>query len=201
MQQIRKNSDTLSSISLTYNPDMSLSQAIEFGDKLENKLKQKHKVSPDDENAIIIRNNAKNMEDTFQFMFVLAVIVGFIGFGTLLAGIVGISNIMIYIVKERTQEIGIRKAIGASPKDIIGLILQESIFITVISGIVGIFLGVITLKLIGDNLEKFFIKNPNVDSTIILVAFICLILSGALAGFIPARRASKISPIEALRTE
>lgn len=201
LQQMKKGSDTINSISLTYNPNMNPEQAIEYGNQLKNNLKKKHNISPDDENAIIVRNNAQNLSDTFEFMLVLAVIVGFIGFGTLLAGIIGISNIMIYIVKERTQEIGIRKAIGASPKDIISLILQESIFITVISGLLGVFSGVLTLKLIGNSLEAYFIKSPNIGLGLVLIAFICLVLSGIIAGFVPAYRASKIKPIEALRTE
>ena len=134
-------------------------------------------------------------------MFVLTLIVGFIGLGTLLAGIIGISNIMVYIVKERTKEIGVRKAIGAQPKSIVALILQESVFITVISGLIGVGLAVLTLNLIGNSLEKYFIKDPNVGIGLIAVAFVCLVFSGLLAGFIPAYKASKIKPIEALRAE
>ena len=108
---------------------------------------------------------------------------------------------MVYIVKERTQEIGVRKAIGAKPKSIVGLIMQESIVITVVSGIIGVALGVLTLSLIGDGLEKFFIKEPSVGWGLILAAFISLVISGVIAGFVPAYRASKIKPIEALRAE
>jgi putative ABC transport system permease protein len=136
-----------------------------------------------------------------MFLFVITIIVGFIGMGTLLAGIIGISNIMVYIVKERTQEIGVRKAIGAKPKSIIALIMQESIVITVISGFVGVGLGVLTLNLIGDSLEAYFIKSPSVGWGLILMAFISLVLSGLIAGFVPAYRAAKIKPIEALRAE
>ena len=134
-------------------------------------------------------------------MFILTLIVGFIGMGTLLAGIIGISNIMVYIVKERTKEIGVRKAIGAKPKSIVGLIIQESIVITVISGLIGVGLGVLTLNLIGDSLEEYFILDPSVGWGIIAAAFVSLIISGLVAGFVPAYRASKIKPIEALRTE
>lgn len=108
---------------------------------------------------------------------------------------------MVYIVKERTQEIGVRKAIGAKPKSIVGLIMQESLVITVISGIIGVALGVLTLSMIGDSLEKYFIVNPSVGWGLISVAFICLVLAGLIAGFVPAYRASKIRPIEALRAE
>ena len=141
------------------------------------------------------------MGETFAFLAVITGIVAFIGLGTLLAGIIGISNIMVYIVKERTQEIGVRKAIGAKPSSIVGLIMQESVVITVISGFVGVGLGVLSLSLIGDNLEKYFIKDPSVGWGLILAAFISLVISGLIAGFVPAYRASRIKPIEALRSE
>ncbi len=201
LQQMKKGSDTVNSIQLSYNQNLSPEQAIKYGEEIEKQLKAKHKVSPDDENAVRVRNNAENTKDSFQFLFILTLIVGFIGMGTLLAGIIGISNIMVYIVKERTQEIGVRKAIGAKPKSIVSLIIQESIVITVVSGIIGVALGVLTLKLIGNNLEEYFIKDPSVGWGIISIAFICLILSGLIAGFVPAYRASKIKPIEALRAE
>lgn len=201
LQQLKKGSDTINSIQLTYNQKLSPEQAVEFGDKLEKEMKAKLKVSPDDENAVRVRNNAENTKNTFQFLFILTLIVGFIGIGTLLAGIIGISNIMVYIVKERTREIGVRKAIGAKPKSIVGLIIQESIVITVISGIVGVGLAVLSLFLIGDSLEQYFIKDPSVGWGMIFVAFILLVLAGLIAGFVPAYRASRIKPIEALRTE
>ena len=141
------------------------------------------------------------MKDSFLFLFVITLIVGFIGMGTLLAGIIGISNIMVYIVKERTQEIGVRKAIGAKPKSIVALIMQESIVITVISGLIGVALGVLTLNLIGESLEKYFIKEPSVGWGLIIAAFFSLVISGLIAGFVPAYKASKIKPIEALRAE
>lgn len=201
LQQMKKGSDTVSNIYITYDSKLSPDQAIKYGDQLQKELKAKNKVSPDDENAIIVRNNAKNMSDTIQFLFIITLIVGFIGMGTLLAGIIGISNIMVYIVKERTQEIGVRKAIGAKPSSIVGLIMQESVVITVISGIIGVALGVMSLTLIGDSLEKYFIKDPSVGWGLIIVAFISLVISGLIAGFVPAYRASKIKPIEALRAE
>ncbi|QDP85973.1 ABC transporter permease [Chryseobacterium sp. SNU WT5] len=201
LQQLKKGSDTVNTIFLTYNPKLSVDQAVSYGDKVEKELKTKHKVSPDDENGVVVRNNAKNMGETFQFLFIITLIVGFIGMGTLLAGIIGISNIMVYIVKERTQEIGVRKAIGAKPKSIVALIMQESIVITVISGLIGVALGVFTLFLIGDRLEKYFIKSPSVGWGLILAAFISLVISGLIAGFVPAYRASRIKPIEALRSE
>lgn len=201
LQQLKKGSDTVSTIFLTYNTDLTPAQAIKYGEKIEKELKAKHKVSPDDENGVVVRNNAKNMDRTFQFLFIITLIVGFIGMGTLLAGIIGISNIMVYIVKERTQEIGVRKAIGAKPSSIVGLIMQESIVITVVSGLVGVGLGILTLNLIGDSLEKYFIMDPSVGWGIVTAAFVSLVISGLIAGFVPAYRASRIKPIEALRSE
>ncbi|KPE49864.1 ABC transporter permease [Chryseobacterium indologenes] len=201
LQQMKKGSDTVNTVYIAYNEKLTPQEAIKYGDELKDKLKSRKNVSPDDENGVGVWNNAKNMEGTFQFMFVLTVIVGFIGMGTLLAGIIGISNIMVYIVKERTKEIGVRKAIGAKPGSIVGLIVQESVVITVVSGIIGVGVGVLTLSLLGDSLEEFFIINPNVGWGEIIMAFIALVFSGLIAGFVPAYRASKIKPIEALRTE
>lgn len=199
LQQIKKGSDTLSTIFVTYDKKLSIDKAIELGDKMQNTLKKRHKVADEDESAVIVRNNAKNMEDTIAFITVISVVVFFIGLGTLVAGIIGISNIMVYIVKERTLEIGIRKAIGAKPKSIISLILQETIVVTVISGIIGVIFGILTLNLLGDSLEKYFIKDPGVGSGLILAAFLSLVFSGFIAGFVPAKRAASIKPIEALR--
>ena len=201
LQQMKKGSDTISTVFIAYNDKLNPEQAIDYGKKLEKEIKSRKKVSPDDENGVRVNNRAEGMKDSFTFLFVITIIVGFIGMGTLLAGIIGISNIMVYIVKERTQEIGVRKAIGAKPKSIVSLIMQESIVITVISGFIGVGFGVFTLKLIGDSLEKYFIKDPSVGWGLIIMAFISLVLSGLIAGFVPAYRASKIKPIEALRAE
>ncbi len=199
MQQLKKSSDTISEISLTYNMELSPDEAIQFGEELKNQLQERKKVSPEDEQAIWVFNNAENTKNGTMFLSVIIIIVGFIGIGTLVAGIIGISNIMVYIVKERTLEIGIRKAIGARPISIVILILQESIVITVLSGIIGVILGVLSLRLIGNNLQEYFILDPNVGWGAIFSAFVCLVISGAVAGFVPAYRASKIKPIEALR--
>ena len=199
MQQLKNSSDTISEISLTYNMELSPDEAIQFGEELKNQLQERKKVSPEDEQAIWVFNNAENTKNGTMFLSVIIIIVGFIGIGTLVAGIIGISNIMVYIVKERTLEIGIRKAIGARPISIVVLILQESIVITVLSGIIGVILGVLSLRLIGNNLRQYFILDPNVGWGAIFSAFVCLVISGAVAGFVPAYRASKIKPIEALR--
>lgn len=201
MQLLKKNSDTITTVELAYNPNLSAEEAIKYGDAIKDQLKKRKKISPDDESGVTIWNNAKNMKDTLSFMAIIGVIVLVIGMGTLIAGVIGISNIMVYIVKERTKEIGVRKAIGARPQSIVGLILQESIVITALSGLIGIGIGVLALKMIGNSLEEYFIIDPGVGWGLIFFAFICLIIAGMISGFVPAYRASKIKPIEALRDE
>ena len=201
LQQLKKGSDTINVAYIAYDENLTPEQSIEYSKQLEKELRARKNVSPDDENAIKVNNKAEDLKESFQFLFVLTLIVAFIGLGTLLAGIIGISNIMVYIVKERTQEIGVRKAIGAKPRSIVALIMQESIVITVISGFIGVAFGVLTLELIGDDLEQYFIVNPSVGWGIVLGAFFSLVIAGLIAGFVPAYRASRIKPIEALRTE
>ena len=139
------------------------------------------------------------MQQNEQFSSALNYMIIFIGIGTLLAGIIGISNIMVFVIKERNKEFGIRKAIGATPNSIIALVLQESIFITTISGYVGLFFGVLFLSSIGDKLEKtYFITDPYVDFNFAVSATIMLVFFGALAGYLPAKKAAMIKPIKAL---
>ena len=129
----------------------------------------------------------------------MQIIVSFVGLGTLLAGIIGVSNIMVFIVKERTKELGIKIAIGATPSNILNSILQESIFITTISGLTGLLFGVICLELIGNSLsESLYIINPYIKFSTAIIATIVLIILGSFAGFLPARQATKIKPIEAI---
>jgi putative ABC transport system permease protein len=131
-------------------------------------------------------------------MTVLNLIILFIGIGTLVAGIIGISNIMVYIVKERTKELGIRKALGATPKSIVGMIMMESIFVTALAGYSGLLIGIFTLKAIGESLEKYFILNPSVETYVVVGATIILVIAGTIAGYVPAKRAASIKPIVAL---
>ena len=137
-----------------------------------------------------------------QFANALQIIVTFVGIGTLIAGIIGISNIMVFIVKERTKELGIRKALGAQPSEIIKMILTESIFITALSGFLGMIVGIIILNSLDSSaLQDYFITRAGVDFSIAFSATVILIVFGVAAGYIPAKRAAKIKPIVALRDE
>jgi putative ABC transport system permease protein len=201
MQSIYKEHDEVDNFGMTFNPKLKVDDAIAFSNLLTKVLKEKHNVDPRDQAAIRVFNYAEGTKNVQQFMTVLNVIILFIGIGTLIAGIIGISNIMVYIVKERTKELGIRKALGATPKSIIGMILMESIFITAVAGYSGLLIGVFTLKAIGDGLEDYFIINPSVETYVVTGATIILIIAGTIAGYIPAKRAARIKPIVALNDE
>lgn len=200
-QLMTKNTDKISQIVLAFKPELGFSGATIFEGKLMKFLKDKKNISPDDEAGIFIRNVADNLKQNQQFAFALQIIVFFVCLGTLIAGIIGISNIMVFVVKERTKELGVRKALGATPKSVIGMILQESIFITTIAGYVGLFAGVAILSSLGDKLEEYFIKDPYIDTGVAIAATIILIIFGAIAGYFPAKRAARIKPIVALRDE
>jgi putative ABC transport system permease protein len=181
---------------------LSLDEAIAFGNKLERDLRKKLDIHPDDQSALSINNMAEQNKGVGSFVIALYFIVIFIGSGTLIAGIIGISNIMIFVIKERTKEFGIRKALGAQPSSIIGMVVQESVLITTIAGYLGLSLGTYILILIGDSLEAdYFIKDPSVSPGIVIGATIVLILSGLIAAYVPAKRAAKIKPIVALRAD
>lgn len=200
-QQIYGNNDYVDQINLTYNPDLDFDEALDFSRSLTDKLKDRFSVAPMDQRAIRVRNLANESQQVGIIEVAISIFVIIIGLGTLIAGIVGISNIMIFIVKERTKEIGVRKALGASPKSIVSIIMFEAIIITTIAGYVGLILGVVILKLAKPILEENFLKNPSVDSSLILTATFVLILAGAIAGYLPAKKASKIKPIVALRDD
>jgi putative ABC transport system permease protein len=202
VQSIRKNTDKVDQIIISYKPEIGYVGAVAFEKQLKKYMKQKKFIDPTDPRGIFIRSASSDMQENDQFASVLQYIISFVGIGTLLAGIIGISNIMVFVVKERTKELGIRKAIGATPKSIVGMILHEAIFITTISGYIGLLTGVVFLNYIGDKLEEeYFITNPGIDLSTGITATIILIAFGAFAGYLPAKRAAQIKPIEALRDE
>ena len=201
IQRLYGNKDELGDFGITYDPRLSVDEAIMFGNQISKALKEKHSVDPRDQGAIRVNNYADGNKQVSMMMLVLNLIILFIGIGTLIAGVIGISNIMVYIVKERTKELGIRKALGATPKSIIGMIMLESIFITTIAGYVGLLIGTTILKFIGDGLKEYFIVDPSVETYVVIGATIVLIIAGTIAGYIPATKAARIKPIEALNDE
>ena len=165
-------------------------------------LATNHTFDPEDLRAIFVNNNVENFQRVMALMTGIRLFVWIVGIGTLLAGVVGVSNIMLVAVTERTKEIGVRKALGATPGSIIGLVLQESVLITAVAGYVGLLLGVLALEGLAKAVAGAdFFRNPSVDLRVAIWATVLLVLAGAIAGFFPARRAAAIKPIEALRDE
>lgn len=169
-------------------------------------VKKRHDIHPDDERAIGNFDLYQEFNKISGLFLALNGVAYFVGVLVLLSGIIGISNIMLIVVKERTNEIGVRRALGATPGSIRGQILMESIVLTIISGMAGIVFA--TLVLLGINsfldtmdTSEMMFANPSVNIGVILIALLILVVSGLLAGLIPAQNAIKIKPVDALRTE
>ncbi len=203
MQQTYNMGDRVGWYAMTSYKDVPASVALEKVKKL---LRERHSISPDDEQAV----GSFNVETQYQKMVNLFLgingLIWIVGTGTLLAGVIGVSNIMLIVVKERTKEIGIQRAIGATPLSIQSQIVIESVFLTTLAGYAGLVLGVGTLELINYLMVKFnasgmMFNKPSVDFDKAFTALVILIISGAIAGLIPARRATQIKPIDALRDE
>jgi putative ABC transport system permease protein len=165
-------------------------------------LAARHGFDPKDKKALYISNNTEEFENIMSVLNAITLFVWIIGIMTIIAGIVGIGNIMMITVKDRTREIGIRKAVGASPASIIQLIMQEAIVITAFAGYIGMFAGTYLLEWVSSMItDPGIFMNPEVDLNLAILATLILIVAGAIAGLIPALRASEIRPIEALRDE
>ncbi|MDQ3393253.1 MAG: ABC transporter permease [Bacteroidota bacterium] len=180
--------------------------SMEVEANLKETLASRHKFSVEDNQAIRIVNLEKEYNRFMGVFFGIRSLVWFVGLGTLLAGIIGVSNIMIIIVKERTKEIGIRKAIGATPWSIVSLILQESVLITAVSGYMGLVLGVgilegINYLLTSNNVKLQYFANPEINLNVAIIALLILVLAGVFAGLMPAIKASRIKPVEALAAD
>lgn len=190
---------------LTLDPEENFDAAVEsstqFSAQLEEFLKTRHIVAPDDNSAININNYLENAKRFFTLMDMIKLFFWGVGICTIIAGVVGVSNIMLIIVKERTREIGIRKALGAQPLSIIWMILHESIFVTAIAGFLGLIFSLTLLEFIGPAIETQYIYNPTVNFAVAINTVVILVIAGALAGFFPAWRAARIKPIIALRDE
>jgi len=188
-------------VKMTDNFDEAVAQSDAIAKGIEQQLKEIHVVAPEDTSAVRVYNTLEEAQKIYSLIATIRAVFWFVGIGTIIAGIVGVGNIMLIIVKERTKEIGIRKALGALPMSIISMILQESVFVTMFAGLFGLIFGLGLLELVGPQIESDFIKYPQVDFNIALTTVFLLVFAGALAGFIPAYRAAMIKPIDALRDE
>lgn len=187
---------------LTLTTDLSPTESVQLEKNLREKLAQRHRFDKDDMGALYIGNRLKEYKQ-FQNLFLgIKIFVGIIGLFTIIAGIVGVSNIMIIVVNERTKEIGIRKAIGATPWSVILMIVLESVVITAMAGYIGLVAGIGLLELISAHMPATeFFRNPEVDFSVGVSATLILVLAGVIAGFFPALRAARIKPVLALKDE
>lgn len=182
--------------------DASVAQSQGIAKDLRLRIAERHEFDPDDQRAVSISNAVVEFQRFVDLMGGIRTFVWVIGVGTLLAGVVGVSNIMMIAVKERTKEIGVRKALGATPWSVMSLVLQEAVLVTAMAGYVGMVAGVALLQAMSQSLpESEFFRNPEVDFGVAVSATVLLVAAGAVAGFFPARRAAAIRPVEALRDE
>jgi putative ABC transport system permease protein len=180
--------------------DVSVEQSEQMTEQMRNLLSAKYQFDRNDRSAMYINNNFVEYLRIMNVLSGIRLFVWIIGIMTLIAGIVSVSNIMIIVVKERTREIGIRKAIGASPVSIVGLIIQEAVLITALAGFTGLAIGWGLLSLLNSiGIDSEFFRHPEVDGFIAVSATVLIIVAGAIAGFFPALKAARINPVEALR--
>ncbi len=200
-QRIFYGDNTINQIAFTTG-NATPAEAEAMAEHAKQMLARQHSFDPEDKMAIDVMNKSENVKQVMSLFAGIRLFDWIIGIGTIIAGVVGVSNIMMISVKERTKEIGIRKALGATPASIIGMIIQESLIITGLAGYIGLVLGVGLLQLISSKMPPSdFFRNPQADISIAIGATILLIVAGALAGLFPALKAAGIRPIEALRDE
>ncbi len=186
--------------------DASIAESEAMVSQVKMLLSQNHVFHPDDPRAVRVWNNVEQFQKFSNLFKWIKIFLSVVGSMTIIAGIVGVSNIMLIVVKERTREIGVRKALGATPGSIIGLFLQESVAITLVAGYIGLLFGIGLIELINWAMVEFnaqpeFFRNPEVNIQTAITATLVLVLAGAIAGFFPARKAANVQPIVALRDE
>jgi len=184
----------------------TISESKTIADKVLEIMSENHRFDPNDKRAVRIRNRVEQFEKIKNLFRGINIFLWIVSFGTIVAGMVGVSNIMLIVAKERTREIGIRKALGATPNSIISLFLQESISITVLAGYIGLILGMGVIEIIKFGLNQMqeqpdFFRNPDTDLSTALIATLLLVIVGTLAGYFPARKAASVNPIYALKDE
>lgn len=205
-QQAFNYGEVVGWMTLTANDNASIT---ELKPKIFEFLKARHSISPDDERAIGAFDLFEQFSKVQGLFTILNFIAFFVGTLVLLSGIIGISNIMLIVVKERTKEIGIRRALGATPFAIRSQILSEAIFLTIIAGMFGVAVATGVLAIVNNVLDgmpkeetqSMMFANPSVDLGVVIVALLILVGAGLLAGFIPAQTAINVKPVDALRTE
>lgn len=181
-----------------------LEEALAIEESIVHRLAERHRFDPKDEQAVRVRNRVEHFQSIMGLFNMISLFIWIVGVGSIIAGVIGVSNIMLIVVKDRTKEIGIRKALGATPWSVISMILQEAVLITSVAGYLGMALGIGLIHSIRVIMETYaidggFFRNPQVDVGMVLTATIIVVIAGAIAGLIPALKAARISPVEAMR--
>jgi putative ABC transport system permease protein len=203
MQKTFNYGDLIGWFAITSREDVPASVAEEKTIKV---MKQKYKIHPDDDRAIGHFNVEKEFKKMTGLFAGINMLIWIVGAGTLLAGAIGVSNIMLIIIKERTKEIGVKRALGATPAEIVTQIILESVFLTGIAGMIGMTIGVAILTginylMVSNNMQIDMFLHPEINFKTALTALIILVITGIFAGMIPAYKAIKVKPVEALRDE
>lgn len=199
-QKVFMDEDRVQTIAVTVE-SRDVAESEQMAEEIRALIAKQHVFDVEDEQAMFIWNGVDEFKRFLDLFAAIRAFVWVIGIGTIIAGIVGVSNIMMIAVKERTKEIGIRKSMGATPLSIIVLIMQEALFITGLAGYIGLVLGVGLLELVSPYVQSEFFRNPEANLWIAISATVLLVIAGMLAGFFPARKAATIRPVEALRDE
>lgn len=198
-QKVYEGTDRLHALMLT-GSGLSVEEMNALENKVRNTLASRKGFDPNDRKAIHLFNLAKEFQQMSSLFLAINGIIWLVGIFSIIAGVIGVSNIMLIVVKDRTKEIGIRKALGATPGSIISMILQESIFITSLAGYLGVVVGIGVIYL-ASGLESEFFRSPQVNLGLVMTAVIILVISGALAGLLPAYQAAKINPVIAMKAD
>ena len=203
MQQVFALGDKIHFFALVADDDTPLPDVEEDIIQL---IKQRHDIAPTDKDVLRSFNLTEIFKAFMGLFFGIHILIWIVGLGTLMSGVIGVSNIMLVTVKERTREIGVRRAIGAKPKNIITQVLSESLLLTTLAGLVGLCIGVGIMAIVGmitSNMpsDTMMFQDPNMSFKAAVLATIIVILSGLLAGVLPALRAIQIKAIDAIREE
>ena len=199
-QAVYGGGDTVHQTMFTLDPTVDSEASKEVARQAKALLARRHDFDPSDRRAIYVRNNLERYERIASVFRWIQYFVWLVGLGTIVAGVVGVSNIMLISVAERTREFGLRKALGATPGSIVRMVVAEALLITLSAGYLGLVAGVGVIELAGHTLpENDYVRNPSVELWMALAAAALLALAGTLAGYMPARRAARIDPVTALR--